>query len=81
MLIAADGFLISSGRVSRGLAQSGRHSQFSGGRVRVSGRRAGMSELRGEHDPAHLLAVAATAPAPAPMSDPPSRRQKVTVDA
>ena len=41
VLIAADGFLLSSGRVSRGLAQSGRYAQFSGGRVRVSGRRAG----------------------------------------
>lgn len=54
------------------LAQSGRYSQFSGGRSRVSGRRVGVQSLRGEYDPATLLQVAAlaTAPPPAPKPGP-----------
>ena len=61
------------------LAESGRYSQFSGGRLRVTGRRAGIKELRGEFDPATLLAVAAaaTAPPPAPPPSPASSRSKV----
>jgi hypothetical protein len=42
-------------------AQRGRYSQFAGGRVRVSGRRAGVQELRSQYDPASLLTVAALA--------------------
>jgi len=59
-----------------GQAQTGRYSQFTGGRVRVSGRRIGIQELRGEHDPVDLLQVAAlaTASPPSPKAEPPSRR-------
>lgn len=64
-------------------AQSGKYTQFSGGTVRVSGRRFGVQQLRAEYNPVDLLAVAAhaTDPPPAPKPEPPSRRQKVTADA
>jgi len=60
-----------------GQAVSGRYTQFSGCRVRVSGRRARVQELPREYDPTVLLQVAALATAPpiAPKPEPPSRRQ------
>lgn len=62
-----------------GQAVTGKYTQFSGGRVRVSGRRIGIQELRAQYDPVDLLKVAAlaTAPPPSPKPEPPSRRTKV----
>jgi hypothetical protein len=60
-------------------ARSGQYTQFSGGRVRVSGRRVGIQELRAQYDPVDLLQVAALATASPPprTPEPPSRRTKV----
>lgn len=41
-------------------AKTGRYTEFSGGRVRVSGHGRGIPELRRDHDPRSLLALAAT---------------------
>jgi hypothetical protein len=53
-------------------AQTGQYTEFSGGRVRVGGRRAGVPEIR-EIDPSKLLNVAALVVAPDP-----SHRKELT---